>query len=278
MPVPARASNPMPVGAVIKLSAPATREYWAVPVVYEDEHLLAVDKPARLLSSPDRYDPQRPNLMRLLHDGIAQGAPWAKERNLTYLANAHRLDFETSGVFLLAKTKPVLTALANEFGSNKPLKTYVALTRGMPEQPEFTVDAPIGPQTRQLGLMRVDRQGGKKSVTQFRVAEQFRGFTLLRCQPLTGRTHQIRVHLRSVGLHIVGDVDYAGAPLFLSQIKRSYTPKLNEAERPIMGRVALHAEQLEIRHPVTSAVLTITAEWPKDLRVTVKYLRQFSGM
>ena len=268
----------MPAGAVIKLSAPATREFWEVPVLHEDGHLLAVSKPAGLLTSPDRYDPNRPNLMRLLHDGVAQGAAWAKERGLTYLANVHRLDFETSGVLLLAKDKPALTALANEFGSNKPLKTYVALTRGMPGQPEFTVDAPIGPQTRQLGLMRIDRQGGKKSVTNFRVAEQFRGFSLLHCQPLTGRTHQIRVHLRSVDLHIVGDVDYAGHPLYLSQIKRSYTPKRDEPERPLMARVALHAERLEIRHPVTGEPVVITAEWPKDFRVTVKYLRQFSGL
>ncbi|KAF0177411.1 MAG: Pseudouridine synthase [Limisphaerales bacterium] len=268
----------MPLGAVIKLSCPATQEFWEVPVVHEDEQLLAVAKPARLLSSPDRYDPQRPNLMRLLHDGIAQGATWAKQRNLTYLANAHRLDFETSGVMLLAKTKPALVALANEFGSNKPLKTYVALTRGMPAQPEFTVDAPIGPQTRQLGLMRIDTQGGKKSITEFKVIEQLRGFTLLHCHPLTGRTHQIRVHLRSVGLHIVGDVDYAGSPLYLSQIKSSYRPKFKEPERPLMGRVALHAERLEIKHPATGEPIVITAEWPKDLRVTVKYLRMFSGL
>ena len=268
----------MPAGAVIKLSSPTTREYWDVPVLHEDDHLLAVAKPARLLSSPDRYDPARPNLMRLLHDGIAAGAPWARERNLTYLANAHRLDFETSGVMLLAKEKPVLVTLANAFGSNQPLKTYLALTRGIPAQPEFTVDAPIGPQTRQLGLMRIDRQGGKKSQTNCRVAEQFRGFTLLHCQPLTGRTHQIRVHLRSVGLHIVGDVDYAGSPLYLSQIKSSYRPKFNEPERPLLDRVALHAERLEINHPVTGASIVITAELPKDLRVALKYLRQFSGL
>lgn len=268
----------MPATAVIKLSAPSTRDSWEIPVLHEDDHLLAVAKPSRLLTSPDRYDPDRPNLMRLLHDGIASGAPWAKERNLTYLANTHRLDFETSGVLLLAKNKPALTALANEFGSNKPTKTYVALSRGMPEQPEFTVDAPIGSQTRQLGLMRIDRQGGKKAMTQFRVLEQFRGFTLLHCQPLTGRTHQIRVHLRSANLHIVGDTDYAGHPLYLSQIKRSYSPKRDEVERPLMGRVALHAERLDILHPVTGAPVNITAEWPKDLRVAVKYLRQFSGL
>ncbi len=268
----------MPPGAVIQLASPATQESWEIPVLHEDDHLLALAKPARLLASPDRYDPQRPNLMQLLHEGIAQGAPWAKKRNLTYLANAHRLDFEASGLLLLAKTKPALVALANEFGADLPAKIYVALTRGMPPQPEFIVDAKIGPQTRQLGLMRIDTQGGKKAVTRFKVVEQFRGFTLLHCQPLTDRTHQIRVHLRSVGLHTVGDVDYAGAPLSLSQIKSSYTPKWNESERPLLGRVALHAERLEIKHPATGEPVAITAEWPKDLSVTVKYLRKFSGL
>src|SRR3954463_2388619 len=86
----------------IKLSSPGTHEFWEIPVVFEDEHLLAINKPASLLTSPDRYDPNRPNLMRLLHDGLAERKPWAKARGLTYLANAHRLDFETTGVLLLA--------------------------------------------------------------------------------------------------------------------------------------------------------------------------------
>src|ERR1041384_377942 len=83
--------------SVIKLSSPATREFWEIPVLFEDAHLLALDKPAGLLTSPDRYDPERPNLMGLLHAGIAAGKPWAVERGLNYLSNAHRLDFETSG-------------------------------------------------------------------------------------------------------------------------------------------------------------------------------------
>lgn len=268
----------MPAGPVIKLSAPATREFWELAVLHEDEHLVALDKPAGLLTTPDPEEPQRPNLMTLLHEGIAQGAPWAKARNLAYLTNAHRLDFETSGVLLLARNKPALVALANEFGSNLPLKTYVALSSGMPTQPEFTVDAKIGPQTRQLGLMRIDLEGGKKAITHFKVREQFRGFTLLECQPQTDRLHQIRVHLRSLGLHIVGDTSYMGKALYLSQIKSSYQPKWKEPERPLLGRTALHAERLDIAHPVTRESVSITAEWPKDLRVTVKYLRQFSGL
>ena len=100
----------------LKLSSPATREFWEIAVLFEDEHLLALDKPAGLLTSPDRDDPARPNLMTLLHAGIAEVKPWARARGLTYLANAHRLDFETSGVILLARNKPALVALANLSG------------------------------------------------------------------------------------------------------------------------------------------------------------------
>ena len=94
------------MGTVIKLSSPATREFWEIPVLYEDADLLALDKPPGLLASPDRGDPARPNLMDLLHAGIREGKPWAAERGVVYLMNAHRSDFETSGVILLAKAKP----------------------------------------------------------------------------------------------------------------------------------------------------------------------------
>ena len=107
-----------PAGPFIKLSSPETEEFWKVPVLFEDDALFAIEKPSGLLASPDRYDPNRPNLMKLLHRDIERGAPWAAERNLSYLSNAHRLDFETSGVFLLAKSKPVLVALADEFGGD----------------------------------------------------------------------------------------------------------------------------------------------------------------
>jgi RluA family pseudouridine synthase len=262
--------------SAIKLSAPATREYWEIPVLFEDEHLLALDKPAGLLSSPDRYDPQRPNLMKLLHAAIAAGKPWARERNLSYLMNAHRLDFETSGVMLLAKNKAALVALANLFGSEKPLKSYVALVQGTPAEDKFEADARLAPHPVKIGLMRVDPKHGKKSRTRFEVLEKFSGYTLLRCEPLTGRTHQIRVHLRHAGLPVVSDGLYGGKNLWLSRLKRDYRLKPGHEERPLLARVALHAEILTLPHPVTGRIVTITAPWPKDLKVAVKYLRQFA--
>jgi 23S rRNA pseudouridine1911/1915/1917 synthase len=266
------------MSAVIKLSSPATREYWEPAVLFEDEHLLALDKPAGLLVSPDRYDPQRPNLMKLLHAGIERGTPWAKERGLTHVMNAHRLDFETSGVILLAKSKPVLVALANLFGAEKPAKTYLALVHGRPVKPAFEINAKLAPHPVKTGLIRVDEKNGKRSRTVVELAETFRGHSLLKCLPATGRTHQIRVHLRHAGLPIVGDTLYDGGPLLLSHLKSGYRLKSNRTERPLIDRVALHAAELKFAHPVTGAEVAITAPWPKDLTVAVKYLRRYAAV
>jgi len=265
------------VSAVIKLSSPNTREFWEIQVLREDAHLFALDKPSGLLTSPDRYDPKRPNLMRLLHVDIERGAAWSRQRGVNYLANAHRLDFETSGVILLAKDKPTLTALADQFGSETPKKVYAALVHGSPGDAAFEIVAKLGPHPVQTGLVRVDSKNGKKSETAFCVRERFSGYSLLECRPRTGRTHQIRVHLKHAGLPIVGDALYGGSPLLLSTLKRSYRLKSGRLERPLMGRVALHAEQLEVRHPATGELVTIAAPWPKDLIVAVRYLRRFAA-
>jgi len=262
---------------LIKLSSPATREYWEIPVVFEDEHLLAIDKPKGLLSSPDRYDRDRPNLMRLLHDGIRDAKPWARERKLEYLMNAHRLDFETSGVMLLAKSKPILIALADLFGNEKPQKKYTALVRGSPVNDQFEVDAAIAPHPTRVGEMRVapkDRDG-KASRTLFEVTERFFNHTLLACRPQTGRTHQIRVHLRHARHPIVGDRLYGGKPLLLSQLKHDYRLKPGATEKPLLDRTALHAEELALVHPITGVTVVMSAPWPRELTVAVKYLRRY---
>jgi RluA family pseudouridine synthase len=266
------------VSAAIKLSSPADREFWEIPVLFEDEHLLALDKPGGLLTSPDRHDPQRPNLMKLLHTAIAGGKPWARERGLNYLMNAHRLDFETSGVILLAKSKPALVALADLFGSEKPRRQYAALVQGTPSSEKFEMTAALAPHPAGSGLMHVDPKSGKHARTVFEVLEKFSGWTLLRCEPLTSRTHQIRVHLRHAGFPTVGDELYGGKPLWLSRLKPNYRLKPGHEERPLISRAALHAEQLALPHPVTGEIVTITAPWPKDLKVAVKYLRQFAAL
>ncbi len=264
------------MSAVIKLSSPATREYWEIPVLFEDAHVMALDKPTRLLVSADRHDVGRPNLMALLHDGIAAGKSWAVERGLSYLMNSHRLDLETSGILLLAKSKPILVELANLFGSEKPVSQYVALVHGSPFAETFEVDAKLAPHPIKPGLVRVDESNGKHSKTVFTVMEKFRNYTLLNCKPLTARTHQIRVHARHMGIPIAGDELYGGTPLLLSHLKSDYRLKPKKTENPLIGRVALHATGLQLVHPATGAELVVESPLPKDLSVAIKYLRKYA--
>ncbi len=261
----------------IHLRSEDTNEFWAVSVLYEDADILAVDKPALFLTSPDRYDPKRPNLMRLLHEGIARGSGWAARRQITYLMNAHRLDFETSGVLILARNKPTLVALANLFSIQKPLKTYAALVHGAPAEKEFQIDAKLGPHPVRPGVIRVDPKHGKTSVTNVKVREVFAGCSLLECSPLTGRTHQIRLHLKHAGHPIMADSLYGGSPLMLSSLKPHFRLKPGHTENPLIGRVALHAESINLPHPTSGELVRIEAPWPKDLAVALKYLRKYGA-
>jgi 23S rRNA pseudouridine1911/1915/1917 synthase len=267
----------MTVSTSLKLSSTDTREFWEIPVLYEDECLLALDKPSGLLPAPDHLHPDRPSLMKLLHAGIERGAPWAREGGRTYLMQAHRLDAEVSGVMLLAKSKAVLVALLNLFGTEKPGRRYVGLAKGTPVANQFKVEAKLAPHPLRNWVMRVDPGHGKRSVTLFEVRERFARCTLLQCEPLTDRPHQIRVHLRHLGHPVVGDQLYGGRPLLLSRLKQGYRLKPNQTERPLMARPALHAEALSLPHPITGSPITITAPWPKDLTVAVKYLRRYAG-
>ena len=262
----------------IKLSSPETGQFWEIPVLWEDDHLLALNKPAGLPVSPDRSDPARPSLMNLLHRGIQRGAPWAKSRGLAYLMNAHRLDSATTGVLLLAKNKPALVSLANQFGAPKPRVTCLALARGSKTENTFAADARLAPHPLQTGVMRVDVKNGKPSRTEFTVRERFpaAGCLLLECRPFPVRPHQIRVHLKHLRLPLVGDPIYGGPPLLLSTLKPGYRLKPGQTERPLISDAALHCEQLLIAHPADSHETKITAPWPKDLAVAIKYLRRYA--
>ena len=257
----------------VKLSSPATKEFWEIPVLFEDGHLLALEKPSGLLVTPDSHDASRPNLATLISHAIAEKKPWARERNLDYLTHAHRLDFETSGVLLFAKNKPALIALANLFGAETPVRKFTALAWGVPPENSFTVTARLALHPLKIGQMCVNPNDGKHAHTEFEVAEQFSDWCLLRCTPLTDRIHQIRIHLKHAGFPLVGDEIYGGKNLWLSRLKKDFRLKPGHEERPLLGRTALHADELSLPHPVTNEPVTIKSEWPKDLKVALKYLR-----
>jgi 23S rRNA pseudouridine955/2504/2580 synthase/23S rRNA pseudouridine1911/1915/1917 synthase len=243
------------------------RGWPAVEILYEDHDLLAVNKPAGLLAVPDRFDKAKPDLMSLL-----QAARPAES-----LANVHRLDFNTSGVFVVAKNREAFRNLVRQFRNRETRKTYVAIVRGRPAESPLTIDLPIGRHPKLPGRARIDHARGSSARSVVSIREKFRGFTLFEVVIETGRMHQIRVHLQAFGCPLVGDTDYGGAPLLLSQLKRRYKPKDDEPERPLLDRPALHAGQLTLLHPSTGKPFTITAPWPKDLTVAVKYLRKYAG-
>jgi RluA family pseudouridine synthase len=225
------------------------------PILQEDETFIAFDKPSGMLIAPDRWDKKRENMMGLVHDKFGHG-----------VANVHRLDADTSGVVLCSKSKEALDYLSGQFQSKTVLKTYLALVVVLPpERAMKVVKAVRGPgeDERQPGRMRIFKgRGGKASVTEFRVLENFGRFAWLECRPLTGRTHQIRVHLAAAGAPILNDVFY-GDPevkLLLSGLKRGY--KGREDEKPLIARLALHASALTVKHPTTKEPLTIAAPLP----------------
>jgi RluA family pseudouridine synthase len=264
------------VNATVKLSSPVTHEFWEIPILFEDEHVVALDKPAGLLTSPDRLTPQRPSLLALLRAAIEAGKPWARERGLTYLANTQRMDVEASGVLLLAKNKPALIALADQFSSEKPARKYVVLVQGVPGDEPLVVDAKIARHPANAGLMMIDTRQGKKTKTEFAVLEKFSRWALVRATPCQERPQQIPLHLSFAGFPLVGDEIHGGKKLWLSRIKRVYRLKPGHEERPLISSPVVHADELTCLHPVTQQPLSIKCEWPKELRVALKYLRQYA--
>lgn len=233
------------------------------PVVFEDDALLVFDKPSGLLVAPDRWDKARVNLMGLVHARLGR-----------HVANVHRLDADTSGLLLCAKTKPALDHLSGQFQSKTVAKVYHALVVGAPAMDTYTVDFVLKEDEAAPGRMCVVKKHGKAAVTEFRVLERFGKFALVECRPQTGRTHQIRVHLAASGTPILNDAFYGDdTRLLLSDLKRGYKGRADE--KPLIARLALHASELTVTHPVTREPLTVRSALPHEFEVALKYLRRF---
>lgn len=240
------------------------------PVLFEDDAVIAFDKPSGLSIAPDRWDKSRESLIGLVHDKMGPG-----------VANVHRIDADTSGLVLCAKTKLALDFLSGQFQSKTVAKIYHALSVGLPAAETFTVDLVLKEDEAKPGRMCVVKKHGKASVTECTVLERFPppagrpGFAWLECRPQTGRTHQIRVHLAATGTPILNDPIYGNETrLLLSDLKRGY--KGRDDEKPLVARLALHAAGLIFTHPLSREKMTLTSPLPKDLEVALKYLRKFA--
>ena len=188
----------------------------------------------------------------------------------------HRLDKETSGVLLFAKDLDAQRRISEQFQNNLVQKEYLALVWGKPPADEGQIDAPLAPHPSSRDRMAVSKHG-RPARTDWKVEQRMRRFTLLRCFPKTGRTHQIRVHLKSIGLPLAIDPLYSPAKsgeapgLFLSRFKSDYRPSGRDQERPLIARLTLHAHRLRFQHP-SGGEITIECPPPKDFRAAVMQL------
>ncbi|HEX7858965.1 MAG TPA: RluA family pseudouridine synthase [Verrucomicrobiae bacterium] len=187
-----------------------------IPILYEDRSVLAIDKPAGWMLVPYNWDKTSRNLQLAISSAVLGGAFWARSRNIRFLKYIHRLDAETTGILLFAKSAGALRSYGELFESRRMHKRYLAVVRGNPQQNEWTCRARLGPDPNEHGRHRVvpgskPSTESKDAETHFKVLQRANNLALIEASPITGRTHQIRLHLSDAHLPIIGDTMY-GAP------------------------------------------------------------------
>jgi 23S rRNA pseudouridine1911/1915/1917 synthase len=232
--------------------------------IYENDHFIVINKTAGMLSIPDR-EGKSPSLKK-----------WLKEKYGS-IFTVHRLDRETSGLIVFAKDENTHQFLSEAFEKRSVDKFYLGIVQGTLVQKKGRIEAPIAEHPAANGSMVIHKKG-KASMTDYEVMEEFGGFSLLEFQLLTGRTHQIRVHMHSLGHPVVCDALYGDpAPVFISSIKRKFKlSKLAEEERPVLQRLALHASRLHF-FDAAGTDYHFEAPLPKDLKALLQQLRKWAG-
>ena len=243
-----------------------SKNRWSI--LHEDESLIVINKPADWSSVPDRFDESKKNIYKSLQD----------YREEIYMV--HRLDRDTSGTMVIAKTAAAHKFLNDQFEHRKVGKIYHAFVDGCPIEEHFTIDESIAYSSTRRGEVYISKSG-KESSTKFKLIARWKTFSLLECVPLTGRLHQIRIHLKHAGYSLMVDAKYGSRDAFkISEIKnrKKFNIKKDTEERPLISRQTLHAHSLTFVHPESKKKMTFEAEYPKDLRALKNQLNKWNSI
>ena len=236
-------------------------------IIFEDENIIAINKPSKMLVIPDRWDPNIPSLIVMLQTRFPNEKIFV----------VHRLDQDTSGVVLFAKTAAAHKHLNQQMEQREVEKIYFAIVSGEVKE-NGRIDLAIDADRGKKGRVAIHKKG-KESLTEYQVIEQFKGYTFLHVTPKTGRTHQIRVHLQAIGLPLMIDPLYGNSePIYLSNLKRHYRFKPDQEERPLIDRLTLHAAEICFAHPVTGEKMRISAEIPKDMKILLSMMGKYRAL
>jgi len=231
-------------------------------IIYESDQFIGINKPSGLLSIPDR-EGKEPSLKSLLLEKYET------------IFTVHRLDKDTSGLIVFAKNEAAHRHLSMQFEERQTEKIYVGLVLGSPSNQSGTINLPIAENMVTRGTMIINRRG-KESITDYEVLESFGSYSWMQFRIHTGRTHQIRVHMKDMGHPIVCDELYGdGKPLMLSSLKSKFKLSKNELEeRPLLNRLALHAFKLSFTN-LSGEKITLEADLHKDLRASLQQLAKW---
>jgi 23S rRNA pseudouridine1911/1915/1917 synthase len=241
-------------------------------ILLDTPDLVAIQKPTGLATIPGRGE----TTSALEQLALQLGLPSSGQAD-PRVRVVHRLDKDTSGVLLFAKHTAAQRHISHQFQNNTVEKEYLALVAGRPVEDEGEIDEKLAPHPANPKLMAISKYG-RPARTLWKVEQRFRAHALLRVFPKTGKTHQIRVHLRHVGLPLAVDPLYnpMAPPLLLSLLKRDYRARRDEEERPLIARLTLHAEKLRFRD-LSDSQVELVAAVPKDLRATLNQLGKVAG-
>lgn len=231
-----------------------------IPIIWQDEQILAIDKPPGLLALPDGYDRSLPHVKGIL--ALKFEPLWV----------VHRLDRNTSGVMVLARSAAAHKHLNTQFQERQVKKIYLALITGDPDWDSIIIEQPLSTNKGRRKRTIVDIQDGKPSATRLKVRRRYGDYTLVEAVPQTGRRHQIRAHLASLSHPVACDSLYGGGKYIQYADIIDRPPDGLRFSEPVLKRPGLHARELDLLHPSTGERLTLKAPYPNDLQLTLEVL------